>query len=118
MAIVTINTDASYHPYHKVGAYAFWIVCEGVRTIQAGPLKNVKSAHDAEIQCIANALHLLSTWKRSDIKMIVINTDCQWAIKAIRDNNKQYYCGCDHAIGFCRDLISKLKKNSIYVQGK
>lgn len=110
MAVVTINTDASYHPYFKVGAYSFWIVCEGVRTIQSGPLKSVISAHDAEIQCIGNALYAISKWERKDIKYVVVNTDCQYAIKAVRDNNKEYYKDADVAIRFCQDTIKKLRK--------
>lgn len=110
MAIVTINTDASYHPVFKVGAYAFWIVCEGVRMTQSGPLKTVKDSHDAEIMAIANGLYALWKSDYKDVKFIVLNTDCTHAIEAIRDKNKRYYKNSEATIKKCHKIIEDLKK--------
>lgn len=108
--IATINTDASFHPWHKVGAYAFWIVYQGHRMKQWGPLANCKSPHEAEIMALGNALYALSKSKFDDVKYVVINTDCQHAISAIRDSDKKYYKGADAAIKTCQNIIKELKK--------
>lgn len=82
---VTINTDASFHPEHKVGAFAFWIRHDQGRIIQSGPLKHCLHSLDAEIQAIGNGLYALLKSKFTDIDYIRINTDCTYAIDAIRD---------------------------------
>ena len=89
---ITINTDASYHPYYKVGAFAFWIVCKSGKTIHSGPLKKVSNSQDAELQCIANALHVVSKLNYPAIKHIYVNTDCKWGILAVTKG--QYVNGC------------------------
>lgn len=108
--IVTINTDASYHPQFNVGAYAFWIVCRGIRVVQAGPLKTCIDSHDAEVMAIANALYALLKSEFQGIKFIVINTDCTHAIEAIRDGNKSRYKNSAKAIKKCQNIIKDLKK--------
>lgn len=80
---ITINTDASFHPRHKVGGYAFWIVCEKGRIIKFGPLKTVTTSLEAELQCIGNALYCLLQSGFTNIKYVVINTDCQYGIEAV-----------------------------------
>jgi len=89
---ITINTDASYHPVHKVGAFAFWMVCSEGRIVHSGPLKSVQNSQDAELQCIANALHTL--WKSTfaNIEHIYINTDCKYGIDAITKGTKMNSC--------------------------
>jgi len=74
--IVTINTDASFHPKHKIGAYAFWIVSDAGRVMHSGAFKEqVNSSCSAEMRCIINALHTLIAQGWVLIDKIVINTD-------------------------------------------
>jgi len=103
---VTINTDASYHPTHKVGAYAFWIVCSQGRLVHSGPLKSVKNSQDAELQCIANALHTL--WKSSftNIEHIYVNTDCKFGISAITKGSLMN--NCQETVAAIKKIISQL----------
>lgn len=91
--IVTVNTDASYHPQYKVGGYAFWIVYQGIRTVRSGPLKDPRGAHDCEIKAIANALHTLVALKHPMISYIIINTDSQLSIDALlRVTSSKHSC--------------------------
>ena len=113
--LVTINTDASWDPQLKIGAYAFWIVSDGFRVKQAGVFKNsCINPHDAEAKCILNALHALAT-KEGYISRVIINTDSTNAIAILtgdkehiqkylgKKNNKQY--------NHLRSKYRKLKKN-------
>ncbi len=109
--IVTINTDASYHPEHKVGAFAFWIICNQGKMMQSGDLKLARHAQDAEIKAIANALHALLVSKFTDVKFIIINTDCKFAIEAIRDKKK-------HRIGKSQDACSQIDKIILKLRAK
>jgi ribonuclease HI len=118
--ICTINTDASFHPTHKVGGFAFWIVYQGIRTIQSGPLKSVNNSHDAEVQAIANGLYAVLKSKHDKVERIIINTDCKHAIYCIQDKDKKFYNGADEAIKMCHLLIEKLRKRyrPVQVKGK
>ena len=69
--IVTINTDASFHPEYSIGAYAFWIVCNQGKIVRSGELKKAENSTDAEIRCIANALHCLKRSHFTGISKIV-----------------------------------------------
>ena len=88
--IVTINTDASFHPHHEVGAYAFWIVCNEAKVLKYGALKSCKNSLDAEIMCIANALTALNNTEINFqfVHKVVINTDCTDAIQGIENKGK------------------------------
>lgn len=108
--IVTINTDASYHPVFKVGAYAFWIVYQGQRLIQSGPLKECRDSHDAECMALANALYALYKSEFAGVKYIVVNTDCQHALWAIRDNNKKFYKNSEKTVKIARKFLNDLKE--------
>lgn len=108
--IVTINTDASYHPIYKVGAYAFWIVFQGNRITHSGPLKSVKDSLNAEIMAIGNALYALLKSDHVGVKYIIINTDCTYAIAAIRDKKKNSFKGSEEAVKKCHKIIDDLKK--------
>lgn len=81
--LVTVNTDASFHPDHKLGAFAFWIVCNQGRILQSGPLKEANNSTDAEIRCIANALQVLLQSKFTGISKIIINSDALHAFQKI-----------------------------------
>lgn len=103
---VTINTDASYHPKFKVGAFAFWIVCDQGRIIHSGQLKSVKNSQDAELQCIANALHTLFKSSFTNIEHIYVNTDCQFGIQAITKGKRM--AGCEHVVSVIKETVSIL----------
>jgi ribonuclease HI len=75
--LVTINTDASFNPVLKVGAYAFWIVCDQGRIMNSGVLKGeIGNSTEAEVRCIVNALHALYRARFSNVHKVIINTDC------------------------------------------
>lgn len=107
--IVTINTDASFHPDYKVGAYAFWIVCNQGKMMQSGPLKDARDAQDAEMKCIANALYALNKSTFKGVGYIVINTDCQYAIKAIKEKDKKYIGKRKDVVSVCDKVIFQLR---------
>lgn len=109
---ITINTDASYHPVYKVGAFAFWIVSKSGRVIQNGPLKKVKNSQDAELQCIANALHAIKKLNYKDVKHIYVNTDCSFGIDAILKGIRM--CGCDETVGIIKKIVQELQQKHGY----
>jgi ribonuclease HI len=84
---ITINTDASFLPNHKVGGYAVWISTSLEKIKIAYPFKGrLSSSNDAEFKAIINALYLIKryNWKLTGI---VINTDSLNTIDVI--NGKQ-----------------------------
>jgi ribonuclease HI len=85
---VTINSDASFHPTFKVGAFCFWIRHDDGKIVQSGGLKNCIGPLDAEIQSIGNGLYALLKSKFTPIDYIVVNTDCKYAIDAITGKRK------------------------------
>lgn len=90
VSCITVNTDASFHPEKKVGGYAFYIICDSFKIQKSGMLKQSPSnSIEAEMMCIANALHVLSN--QIDLptaKWIIINTDCLFAIPKITKKSK------------------------------
>lgn len=94
--IVTINTDASYSNKFKVGAFAFWIVCNQGKVCRAGPLKGeIKDCHTAELMAITNALFVLSEKVKSGqigrITKVIINTDSLRSIQILTGDKEAYY---------------------------
>ena len=84
--LVTVNTDASFHPDSKHGAYAFWIVCDEFRLKRSDVFKTkCRNPDDAEARCIINALSALKN--RPDIR-IIVNTDSLNAIALLTNNKK------------------------------
>jgi ribonuclease HI len=83
---ITINTDASFHPEKKVGGYAFYIVCDLFKIQKGGMFKTQpKTAMEAEMMCMANALHtLLSQKELPSTKWIIINSDCLFSFEKIK----------------------------------
>ena len=83
---ITINTDASFSPQHKVGGYAFYIICDLFKIQKGGMFKKQpKTAMEAELMCMANALHTLSTQKElPSTKWIIINSDCLFSFQHIK----------------------------------
>jgi len=107
--IVTVNTDASFHPVHKVGAYAFWVVCNQGKILKSGRLKNAKNSTDAEAMAIANALYSISISDFTGITKIIINSDCLPAIQKIKSTAKE-----PTAYKYCYNVIKKIRiKNGI-----
>ena len=88
--IVTINTDAAYHPEHKVAAFAFWIASDRGRICHCGPLrKKVSRPEQAEFKCILNAIYVLGRQEYKNITKIIINTDCLNVIHLIKKDKKK-----------------------------
>ena len=87
--IVTINTDASYHPKFKVAAFAFWIVSNEGRICHSGSLKKkLHRPEQAEFQCIINAFHVLGKQGYKNISKIIVNTDCLNVIHLVNGDKK------------------------------
>lgn len=82
---ITINTDASFHPLHKVGGYAFYIVSDRFKVQKGGRFKKEPPAPDiAELMAIGNALAYVHSYKGdASVNWIILNTDCKSAIKQI-----------------------------------
>ena len=106
--IVTINTDASYSKTHKIGTYAFWIICNQGKCAKSGVLKRkCHRPEEAEFQCIINAIHTLCKSKITGVKKIIINTDCLNVIHLIRGNKSliSYY-----KLGFGKNMVEQFEK--------
>jgi ribonuclease HI len=73
--LVTINTDASFNPKFKIGAYSFYIKSNNGVIRHANVLKTAKNSYEAEAMAVANALAALekSNWI---VSRIIINSDC------------------------------------------
>lgn len=72
--IVTVNTDASWD--NGYAGYAFWIVCDAGKIQKGAYFKDlVNGPSEAELMCIANALHTLKHSRFKDITKVIINTD-------------------------------------------
>lgn len=86
--LVTINTDASFHPSLKYGAYAFWAICNNFKIIKSGVFRTkCINSHDAEAKCIINALKVVLLTHKG-ITKIIVNTDSLNAIALITDNRE------------------------------
>ena len=73
--IVTINTDAGFYPYDKVGSYAYWIKADGLFLKGSGVFKDrCKNPLEAEQKAIINALHLLES-SQYKAERIIVNRD-------------------------------------------
>lgn len=114
---ITINTDASFHPLCNLGGYAFYIICDHFKVMKSGAFKGVlKDPHDAEIKCIANALHsLLSQPEIPRVNnKIIINTDSMDCIKKLGGVNRKKYPVHHLAIEMTRKLSKR--KDGSYVK--
>ncbi len=87
--LITINTDASFHPNLKYGAYAFWAICNDFKITKSGVFrKKCLTPDDAEAKCILNALTVILK-AHTGISKIIINTDSLNAI-AYLTNDKRH----------------------------
>ena len=113
--IVTINTDASFHPKHKIGGYAFWIVCDEGRFSHSGILrKEVDRPEIAEMKCIINAIYILGILNFKTIEKIIVNTDCLNAIhlfKKRKSSIKKYEL--EWGLDLANDLTNQLAKSKL-----
>ena len=96
---ITINTDASFSPEHKVGGYAFWIICDLFTIKKSGHFKiNPKTPFEAELMCIANAVYTLANQPELPLtKLIVVNSDC---LNSFRRIGKKSKCDIGRKIAF------------------
>lgn len=82
--LITINTDASW--IEGFAGYAFWIVCDAGKIQKAGKIKSkVKGSQQAEMMCICNALHTLKHSRFKGINKVIINTDSEPCILALKN---------------------------------
>ena len=92
--LVTINTDASFHPILKYGAYAFWAISNDFKITKSGVFrKKCKTPDDAEAKCIVNALTIIIKAHKG-ISRIIVNTDSLNAIAYLTNdkNHVSRYC--------------------------
>ena len=87
---ITINTDASFDCKHKVGGYAFYIISDVFKIKKSGMFKKQPStAMEAEMMCMANALHTLLLQKElPSANLIIINSDCLYSFQHIKRKSK------------------------------
>lgn len=84
---LTINTDASFHPTHKVGGYAFYMVCDLFTIKGKGPFHaRPKDSTEAEIMAIGNALATILKLPELRVGVLVINCDAKFAMHAVEVN--------------------------------
>ena len=105
---ITVNTDASFNSDMKIGGYAFYIICDLFKIQKGGYFKgNPNNAMEAEMMCMANALHtLLSQKELPTTDLIIINSDCLWSFHHIGLKNK-------HSIGRqVAQIIKKIKQRT------
>lgn len=87
--LVTINTDASFHPQLKYGAYAFWAICNDWKITKSGVFKSVcVNSHDAECRCIINALSVVLL-SHKGITKIIVNTDSLNSIYILKNDKEK-----------------------------
>jgi ribonuclease HI len=104
---ITINTDASYHPIHKVGGYAFYIISDLFKITKGGMFKKEpKNPEEAEMMCIGNAVATLLAQKElPKCKMIVLNCDAKFAMNKIK-------AGANPMASKVQSLCSQLTKRT------
>lgn len=84
--LCTINTDASFHPTLKWGAYAFWAVSDRFKIQKYGSFRGkCKNPTDAETKCIINSIKVTLSADR-DISRLIINTDSLNSIAILQND--------------------------------
>lgn len=114
--IVTVNTDASFSFKHKVGSYAFWIVCNDFKIKMSGPLKHrVERAEIAEFRCLINAFDVMFRYVKTKPTKIIVNTDCLNVIHVMTGNKeaiKRFGLSNKHGFPSHRRTLQNLIKNN------
>lgn len=79
LLLITLFTDASWCPKHKVGAYAAWMKVDGRTERAAGPLRGtIASSGQAEIAAMINGFWLIGKLLKPRRGTVVIaQTDCE-----------------------------------------
>jgi ribonuclease HI len=94
--LCTINTDASFSKYHKMGGYAFWAVSNTFKITKSGAFKaKCTDSTDCEIKCIINAL-MTVLHGCAGVTRVIVNTDSMNAIHILtndRDAQKRWCRG-------------------------
>ncbi len=107
--VVTINTDAAFHTRFKVAAFAFWMVSDEGRILHSGALKgSIKSADEAEIKCIINAIAVLVKQNWRQVTRIIINTDSLNAIHVLGKNKQAIVRYGLKEFGYLRGEMNRL----------
>lgn len=106
---VTINTDAGYYSWHKVGSYAYWIKGTGLHLHGSGMFKNkCDGPWQAEMQSMLNALHILKKSNPPPIIGFIFNTDSKFSYpsnkghkyrKQLKDAIEEFQKDCIERIG-------------------
>lgn len=88
---ITINTDASFCPFEKVGGYAYWIKGPNLSIKNSGVFKiKLPNSQDAEIKAVANALSsILKLKSLPTADVLIINTDCYGSIEQIKNQSTE-----------------------------
>lgn len=114
--LVTINTDASFHPHLKYGAYAFWAICNDCKITKSGVFrKKCINPDDAEAKCILNALTVVLKSHKA-VSKIIVNTDSLNAIAYLTNDRKhirRYGLIGNKATEFKRLLCLLIKEKTI-----
>jgi ribonuclease HI len=76
----TVNSDAGYLSFAKVGSFAYWIKGGGMHIHHSGLFKEkCDGSWQAEMQAIINALHHLKKVNTQPIIGFIFNSDCKFA---------------------------------------
>lgn len=78
MKNITINTDAGFYPFDKIGSFSYWIVSDGLLLKGSGLFKDsCNSSTEAETRSMVNAVAILlqSNFDFSGVRNIYFNRD-------------------------------------------
>lgn len=85
--LVTINTDASFWHHQQKGSWAFWAVCNKFKITKCGVFReSIRNSSEAELKCMINAVFCVIK-AEPGITKIILNTDSQICMKAIKRQN-------------------------------
>jgi ribonuclease HI len=107
---ITINTDASFHPVHQKGGYAFYIISDLFKIQKGGMFKHEpKTPQEAEEMCIGNAIAtLLAQSELPTCKLLIINSDCKYAFNAIKNPSGIKQTTARKVYELLHELVEKL----------
>lgn len=88
---VTLITDASFCPDHKVAGYGYWVACQRGKKGGGGAMKGeVCNSSIAEMQAIVNGLHCaLTSSLVQHGDEVLIQTDCTYAIMTLTQKKRK-----------------------------
>lgn len=121
--LVTINTDASWHPKENVAGFAFWAVCNDWKIQKCGGIRDqVFDSSEAEAKAILNAVFVVLHQGKKNISRIIINTDSQAAINLFtfpkaKMNSSQFLIKHKHIRSKFNVLTNNIKIEFRHVKG-